>query len=211
MGNCLGSDVKAAKYEIGQANSGELQTEQEVEAENLASGTMAYCTWLNLSIECKRLLDADIMRCVCRSAHYGRTLQPANAPDPASLAFLQPFTASRTPWSWSLRSASAAGRKSGAQRSWPTASVRSAASQARRPAGTQPCFSQHILPAPAAITFSEEGWHARTTAAELHCPRRARHLPRLARRWQDSPKHSPQLSSVTAMNSDEAGSSRASP
>ncbi|KAG2499352.1 hypothetical protein HYH03_002927 [Edaphochlamys debaryana] len=60
MGNCLGADV-SSKYEVaGQAAAADSQRAHEAEAEEMLTGSLAYCTWMMIHLECRKLKDADM-------------------------------------------------------------------------------------------------------------------------------------------------------
>ena len=61
MGNCLGADVKS-KYEVGKADHADSVYTAEVEAKELLTGTLNYCTWVILHVECRKLKDVDTFR-----------------------------------------------------------------------------------------------------------------------------------------------------
>lgn len=68
MGGCLGTDV-SSKYKAGEASeqgskagqTTERASEQQV-AVALLTGSMAYSTFVEIHVECKRLKDADLLR-----------------------------------------------------------------------------------------------------------------------------------------------------
>ncbi|GFR41228.1 hypothetical protein Agub_g1901 [Astrephomene gubernaculifera] len=59
MGNCLGIDVES-KYETGKAHADESHRHAAEEAACLLYGSMSYCTWILLYLECRSLKDADV-------------------------------------------------------------------------------------------------------------------------------------------------------
>ncbi len=109
MGNCLNVDVES-KYAVGDVNVAESvsSASDAEEATALLSGSLAYSTWIDLSLKCANLAHADILRCALIGREWLSTVAAFTPPSHPAV--------SQTLWPSSISCETALGLNSGGLR-----------------------------------------------------------------------------------------------